>query len=126
MGRTDSRHLSFSAGSGWSCSVAPRRKKARMGPFRNLAPGDGEIWAHPILGRRGRDRVAAKSAPQPIDVRLATITHLMAREPRRFQGLHGFSLTISDSGKPGSCFRSTSNSGGFSRWGSDTVLAQLE
>src|SRR5579863_6864471 len=72
MGRTDSGHLSFSAGSGWSRSLAPRRKKARMGPFRNIAPGDGEIWR--IQFRDGAAGIwQPRSQPRVIDVRLAAI-----------------------------------------------------
>jgi hypothetical protein len=39
--------------------------------------------------------------PAPIDVRLAAITHLMAREPRGFQRLHRFSPNPNIYNKPG-------------------------
>jgi hypothetical protein len=50
---------------------------------------------------------------------------LRPRDPRRFQGLHGISLTINDSNKPGNLLSLKSQFPQIEHMGSDTVLAHL-
>lgn len=40
-------------------------------------------------------------APKPTSYEPESVTRLTARDPRRFHGLHRFSLTINDSNQPG-------------------------